>query len=342
MSKLFVCGTYYHTLITLIKELEAGEVCDLVLWNDIPEFETLENNLKKTGVFHNIYIFDAVSYWKKVRPLSDIMFTLRGRHITKKFMEDNLKINYSEYDDIYVYHDTHGPGQYFIMEGIRYHLIEDALDYFAYFDEYANIPLSTFQKQSLKTKIKKLLKIGFVCWGQSDACIDIEVNDIKKIKISERKVIEAPRQELFDKLTAQQKKIVYNTYTNGNELVNFAHTIKNKKVIILTQPLFKDEFVKDIKDQYRVYYCLTKGYADQGYQVTIKPHPRDDMDYSSIIKEFDCVYVDKNIPSEILNYDMNSCYELAISITSTAINFINTARIKRIYGREYIDVCLKK
>lgn len=44
----------------------------------------------------------------------------------------------------------------------------------------------------------------------------------------------------------------------------------------------------------------------------------------------------------MLNFDKEAGYDVAVSITSTAINFLENVSEKRFMGREYIDFCLKE
>lgn len=48
-------------------------------------------------------------------------------------------INILGYDNIYTYNDMNLASSYLIVNEKKYHLIEDALDFFNYFDEYYNL-----------------------------------------------------------------------------------------------------------------------------------------------------------------------------------------------------------
>ena len=41
------------------------------------------------------------------------------------------------------------------------------------------------------------------------------------------------------------------------------------------------------------------------------------MDYFPLINKYGCTYIDKNLPSEILNFDEDAYFDVAVSITST-------------------------
>lgn len=63
---------------------------------------------------------------------------------------------------------------------------------------------------------------------------------------------------------------------------------EKKQMILFTQPLFKDGFVKSEMEQLIVYKNIINEYYEKNFQVTIKPHPRDNIEYSNLIEEYEC------------------------------------------------------
>lgn len=332
--KLYICLTYYHILITLIKSLVNEEKYDLFIANDIPECEKLYDRLSETERFRNIYFFDAVNSKKELAFNSRFDRVFNEKRRIGKVIAKYLNIDLSSYDDIYIYHDFSPIGKYLICKHIRYHLLEDALDYFKYFDKYYRLDESTYTPGTLKFILKGIT--GFHCWGMSDAAIDIEVNDLDGIIIPKDKCFAVPRKELFAKLNSKERILVFDTFAAGKKV----GTAQGKTAILCTQPLCQDKFVSTMEEQERVFESIVKSYHSDGYQVIIKPHPRDLMDYSSIIRAYECGFIDKNLPSEILNFNPEAKYDVAISITSTAINFLEYALEKRFMGKEYINEVL--
>ena len=340
--KLFFCFTHYHTLIAMIKAIENCEHPDILLANDIPGFDSLYANLLDSGVFNNIYVYDAKTFTHCFVFRSKIDRAIRSRRIVRKILPQTIPLNLSElkkYSEIYISNDMTGPAKYLILNKVPYHLIEDGLDYFSYFDRYYSIPKGAFTKNGMRKKIKEILGVGFLCWGQAECCIDIEVNSIDNLKIPTDKVIVVPRKKMFDSLSDQQKKLIFATYAKGKAT---AEVKSGKSMILLTQPLYADKFVQTEEDQRVVFESVIKEYIAKGYAVAIKPHPRDLMNYIPLVEKYNCVFIDKDIPSEILNFDSDSHFDTAVSITSTAINFLENAKEKRFMGREYISQCLKE
>ena len=340
--KLYYCGTYYHALIASIKAMKDADKSDILLANDIPGFESLKESLSNSKVFHSVFIYDALAFD------SYYVFHNRFKRITtaKKIVMERIPeavplsdSEWKRYADIYIFNDMTGPAKYLVLNDIRYHLLEDALDYFTYFDKYYKIPEGAFSKNGFRKKVKDAFGLGFNLWGQNDCCIDIEVNSDEKIKIPHDKVVVLPRKELFASLNEEQKKIIYAIFAKGKET---GKNSKGKSMILLTQPLHKDKFVKSEDEQSLIFEVIIREYIEKGYTVAVKPHPRDELNYIPLIKKYGCIYIDKNIPSEMLNFDKDASYDVAVSITSTAINFLENVEEKRFMGREYITVCLKE
>ena len=334
-KKLYVCLTYYHTLITLVKSLVNDEKYVIYLNNNIPEYADLKERLEATGRFE-IIEYPGIEMKKDVKVYDNAVLRLllspkEYSRVVNKFCNLNLR----DYE-LYLYHDYSLMGRYCVINKIPYHLIEDALDYFKYFDQYYNVPANSYNKGSFKFFLKEKLGMGYRLWGSSPYCIDIEVNDKNGIKIHSDKVFEVPRRELFDSLTAEQRISVYRTYAAGKTIDEG----KGKSAILCTQPLFSAGHVSSMADQLKVFEEVVKNFQKDGFHIVIKPHPRDDADYSGVINQYGCGYIDKNLPSEILNYDPDARFDAAISITSTAINFLNYADEKIFMGMEFVQEVL--
>lgn len=336
--KLYICMTYYHTLISLIKTLIFGDKAVLLLANNIPDCKELKHRLQKTGCFESVYEYDEINILKEAVYNNKMIELFFQRSILKRTVEKYLSIDLHDGYDIYIYHDYSKLGKYLIQEKIYYHLIEDALDYFQYFDQYYHVNPSSYHNGNIKSWLKSKLNLGYQLWGTSPYCIDIEVNNKKGIKISSDKVIEVPRKELFARLTDEQKVFVYDTYASGKDM----RGRMGKPVIVCTQPLYTAKHVPTMEDQIQVFEAVLKRFTDDGYQVVVKPHPRDEGNYSSLVSKYKCGFIDKNLPLEILNYNPEARYAAAVSITSTAINFLEYADKKIFMGMDYVEKVLKQ
>lgn len=332
--KLYICSTYYHVLITLVKAILNNERYDLCLYNGIPEYLVLKEKLEKTMLFHSIYIYNQQMINKRTQYKSRVEKLLKAKRYFVSTVEEYLSIDLKSYDDIYIFNDASSLGKYMILKHIQFHLIEDALDFFKYFDRYYELNRGDYTPGTIIYFLRGLITAQF--WGSSPHVIDIEVNDINGIKIPLSKVIEVPRLQLFQSLSDEERVFIYNTFA-ANKHVSFSN---KKSVILCTQPLWTDKFVSSPKEQERVFEQAITDYVNKGYYVVIKPHPRDEIDYSNLIEKYSCGYIDKNLPSEVLNFNPNIKYDQAISITSTSINFLNYADKKTFLGMDYVKKVL--
>lgn len=330
--KLYICLTYYHALVTQIKGLISKERFDVLLANDIPDYNSLKKRLEESNVFNSILEYDAKNIRNRRKGKKDLIYYLTDKKTIIKQIEKYNTTDFKKYSDIYIYHDVAEIGKYFILKGIKYHLLEDALDYFKYFDKYYNLKKGSYCKGTTRFFLKDKFGFGYKCRGASKSCIDIEVNDLDGIIIPYDKCFEVPRKALFEKLSAEDRIIVFNTFATGKRI----QSTNKKTAIICTQPLYNDSFVKSQEEQLLVFDRIISDYKNQDYHIVIKPHPRDDIDYTNTIMKYDCDLIDKNMPSEILNYNPDARFDIAISITSTAINFLKYAKEKKFMGRDFI------
>ncbi len=105
-----------------------------------------------------------------------------------------------------------------------------------------------------------------------------------------------------------------------------------KKLILLTQPLYKDKLVSSEDIQKKVYQDIIEKFQKE-YVIYLKPHPRDLIDY-----QFgkDIFLINKNIPTEVLSFNDDFEFNKAITISSGGIHAIK-AEEKIQYGLEYLD-----
>ena len=331
--KIFICFTYYHILVTLVKSFVNKEKYDIMIANDIPGYENLISHIAEKNYFRKIHIYDAkIIRIKKSNNV--ILYSLaRNKYNILSRFKRYFDLDLSQYDDIYIYNDATEIGLYLNYRKIKYHLLEDALDFYKYFNTYYHLRDNSYNNKSFKSLLKKLLGIGFMAWGTSEYCLDIEVNDVNGIQIPTEKVITVSRKELFSHLSDTDKKSIYDVFASDRKV----DSGKGDSVLICTQPLFSAGHVKSMEVQLMVFEEIIRDYYNQGNNIVIKPHPRDEADYSELVRKYHCGYIDKNIPSEVLDYNPNAKhYCAAISITSTSINALICADNKIFIGMAFV------
>lgn len=326
MKRLYMCNTPYHLFSTLIKEIKLDNDVDIVLSDKTLGYEKLELALKKSNLVNNVFIIEESKFHlPKINPSywGNITQNKKVREAVEPYIDFDVRI----YDDIYMYHDFTRFGCYIIASSIKYNLIEDGLDYFRVFDKFINIDLS------LRRRILSFLNLNIFHYGQSRYCKSIEVNSIKDIRIPLKKVIEVPRKQLISSLTNEEKKRIYDIFMGDKEVTT--NNEENNKILILTEPLFKDCRVSSEEEQLRVYRDLIDTYNSEKYTVYIKPHPRDMLDYSKLNREH--IIIDRDFPVEILNFNENIKFNKAVAITSASIDGIKFVDNKIKVGFNYLE-----
>ena len=305
--RVYICHTYYHVYIAVVKELvgrqERSGSADIILSTMSNDFESLEDRLKKSGVFENIYTYDeqedvtSEEVMKYHRDRGNIILNLIQRitytKLLGKLQEDYIPTDISKYGDVYVFCDSDPIGYYLNYKKIHYHAVEDGLNSGLLDDQARNANKGAWP---LKKAMAKLGLI-FIESGYSKYCLDYEVNDIKANHSLPPNVVEIPREELDKKLSVKNHRILVEIFLTdpdrlvGQLLNKDADDANKPNVMILTEPLceldVRKKMFADIVDEYK-----------DDYRVIIKPHPRDLLDYE---KEFpEVVVVKDRFPMEVL------------------------------------------
>lgn len=124
--RVYICHTYYHVYIAVVKELvgrrERSGSADIILSTMSNDFESLEDRLKKSGVFENIYTYDeqedvtSEKVMKYHRDRGNIILNLMQRitytKLLGKLQEDYIPTDISKYGDVYVFCDSDPIGYY--------------------------------------------------------------------------------------------------------------------------------------------------------------------------------------------------------------------------------------
>ena len=95
--------------------------------------------------------------------------------------------------------------------------------------------------------------------------------------------------------------------------------------------------------QYGFYKRICDKYLSEGYEVYLKPHPRDGVTYENIngVK-----LIAQTVPMELIEMVSDVKFERIITHSSTAINFLTCGKEKEIFfdfnTREYDEKLLEK
>ncbi len=339
-DRIYVCHTFYHVYIAVIKELnlepeERGKAT-LVLSTMSNDFGELKSRAEKTGLFEAVYDFDEkedVNFPEVMKYHADkgniILNLLQRMKYTKllgKSQEAYVPVDFKKYKDIYVFCDSDPIGYYLSYKKIYYHAVEDGLDTIKYCDDARYGNRGHFE---LKARLAALNLI-FIENGYAKYCIDMEVNDISSLKYKIDKYIEVPRRELIAGVKPEDTKYLMDIFMEDSEgLLAQINEVPfgQRKVMILSDP------VCDLDTRRRMMRDIIEEYGKDA-AVFIKPHPRDVVDYE---EEFDdCIIIKGKFPMEIMNYFPELHMNAVISIL-TVVDAIEFADEKIFLDRDFMD-----
>lgn len=339
--RIYVCHTYYHVYVTFLKELKLPRdrqgQATLVLSRLSNNFESLRERAESTGLFRNVIEFDEkredffpelAEYRKDTGSfignlLNRIKFTRRYAQLEEPF----VPVDFTEYQDIYVYCDSDPIGYYLNQKKIHYHALEDGLNCLKNYDAARYDNRGHFK---LKMICSRYFNLIFVQNGYGKYCLDMEVNDISAIRYPCSRYIEQPRQELVDRLTEEDKQIILKAFIRDKEGLEQQIEESNKvgdKILILTDPLC----TLDVRE--RIFRDIIKRYELEG-TIFLKPHPRDELNYRELFPEYP--QFDATVPMEMLNFFPGLRFQKVVAVL-TEIKAIRFADEVVRLGEDFMD-----
>lgn len=347
-DRVYICHTYYHAYIACLKELQKRRQgkgqggAALVLSSMSTDFENLQERVQNSGLFDEVMMYPEKdwTYFPELAPykqntgslLHNLINRIRFCRKLGELEEEYVPTDFAQYKDIYVFCDSDPVGYYLAYKKIRYHAVEDGLNCIRYRDTAREDNRGHF---GLKAFLSSLGLI-FIQNGYSRYCIDMEVNDLSILHQPNRKMIEVPRRTLTQGLTRQEKDLLTGIFiAQKKELDDTLQAAARKKlpiVLILTEPLCQDRNMRrklftDMISQ----YGTVNG---QKAQIVIKPHPRDDLDYTKIFPQY--LVLRGKFPMEILNFT-GAVFDRVVTVY-TVLDDIRTAREKVFLGDDFMDL----
>ena len=338
-KRIYVCHTYYHVLVSVLKEMtegrQKGGEAVMLLSTMSNDFETLDERLKSSGLFADVLDFEEKrdTFFPELAKYREdkggIVLNMYNRILfTRKFaklQEKYVPVDFRDYDDIFVFCDVDPIGIYLNQHRIRYHAVEDGLDTLgpvvqAKYDNRGHFGIKKF--------FSMYLNLIFICDGYSKYCIDMEVNDISVIDDEFYKYKEVPRKALLDSLSSEDKeKLIRIFIKDADALKEFVSKNDSDGILILTEPLC----ALDVRE--KIFRDLADEYGKEG-TVFIKPHPRDALDYKKLFK--DLWIFDRTIPMELLGLFEGVRFKKVVGVY-THLNLIDFADEKIMLGDDFMD-----
>lgn len=295
--------------------------------------------MKKYFCFTNMQVMIALMKYKKEEPMAVFLNrNIRGYQelaerikalfpdiwvevLTAEVVGTERYFDWLEAEDkVYLFNDADQIGQAFRDRPYPYHLIEDGLNFHYHYAQLRNL--------TDKEPIDGL-------YGSSPVCLDIEINDLSKIKDNTYyaqfldKFIEVPRQALFESQEETHLQKLFELYQlDEMELVSPSY-------LILTQSLAGDSWKSfkkadkspDYVKQYYFYFKIAQEAQEAGYHVYLKPHPRDDLDYTEIPG---VTVLPSYTPMEMLDLRLSGSFDVATTFMSSCIDSLTKVKEKRV------------
>lgn len=339
-QRIYVCHTYYHVYITILKECnlmpEYRGGATLLLSTMSNDFGNLRQRAKKAGIFEEVLefhekeekFFPELEKYHKDRGniLINMLARIRYTKLLGKLQEPYVPVDFREYKDIYVYCDSDPIGYYLSYKKIPYHAIEDGLDCIKSYDTARYDNRGHFE---LKAKLAAWNLI-FIQNGYGKYCIDMEVNNIACLPYPCPKYIERPRKELMAGISEEDKKLLISIFMKNME--GFLRQIseigeEEPKVLLLSEPLC------DLATRERIFKDIIEEYA-HGARVFIKPHPRDELNYEEKFSKH--IVLQGRFPMEVMNFIPGVRWNKVISVFTVCDSITNTDEVIFL-GEDFMD-----
>ncbi|MGN1119345.1 MAG: glycosyltransferase family 52 [Oscillospiraceae bacterium] len=321
---IYVVSTYYHALISCLKQLKDKTDADILVTEYIPEGESLADRLKESNLFKSVFFLDDI---KEFEPRNKLDFLLNQHRKNAMIIERQLPFRFEDYSEINIYHDDIWAAKYLKDKRIGYRLCEDALDSFK---EISRSPFAfMLPRGTLKERVKKALRLGYVFCGSDDSTLCVEVNDIDGVELKGKlreKLVEYPRRALFERLTDDDRETLKRIFLKSSVPPQTENSL-----LLLTQPLFADGVLSSEEEQIRIFSEAVADFLEKGMTLIVKPHPRDTVDYTNVFEG--AAILDKNMPIEILAITGNAHFSKVLTYYSTALQSCKAEEYIQIKGR---------
>ena len=337
MEYLYICHTYYQVYIAIISALnDTDNRYTLCISECSTKFFDLKEKICRENIFKEVLqlnekhptLLAPNTFYKRSEgnAVNRILTRIKYTKEIIKNIEKDVNIDFSKYDEIFLCNDSDPIGFYFWKHKIKYTLVEDSFNLYQRETRYGDL-----RGDFLKRFLFKLGLI-YIPNGYAKNAIKIEVNENKNlIDVPLKKVYELSREKLLNGLSQEQKQSLIRIF-RGDNIINDDKSKQKKKMLLITQCLYPID-VPTLERECEIYRRIVDEYIDD-YQIYLKPHPRDLLNYEEYFKE--CIILKQYYPIEILNLINDFEFDLVLTIFSTAIDTVTIAKEKKILGKDYI------
>lgn len=328
MNQVFVCGTYFHIYVSILRSIfseNPGSKNLLVINDHTPGVEKIIPALESSG-----YFFAVVQVpFRKIDLLikaSGLLARVIGRNKKAiQLVDKNSTItqydSFIQHAEINVFYNLGLTPAYFLLKYknnfIR--MIEDGER--NYYSKVGSLKafkrkhlLNTVIGDGLDVQIREILV-------QQPERLNIRVaHKGKKLELK----------KMQDELSIVDREKILSIFMQGRQV----SLSGGKKLILITQPFSEERYFNE-ETKIRLYNDVLADYAND-YTLFIKPHPRELTDYNGKIK-FDFIEIPGSFPLEMMNLLSDIHFDLGITLYSGAINNINSITKKVKLGKELLS-----
>ncbi|HFU4000256.1 TPA: glycosyltransferase family 52 [Streptococcus suis] len=298
MKRVYICNTVYQVLISLLKmDFKKDTLLSVGIVKNFP-------NLRK----------ELMSYVKLVE-VEENLFGLRS--ILKVREKKEWLLFFRNFDEVIIFLDHRQLGHFLNKHRISYSLMEDGYNFYK---DKRVLDLDTMHPSFLKRILYRWYFRPTTLIGSSPYCQSIEVNDIKLVHEDKayKPFVEVSRKQLFE--TISQDKLESLIQIFGVKTIFDKNKVSEKKsLLLLTQPLSWEYYVTD-EERLEIYQAGLAPYRKE-YKIYIKPHPRDNLDYS-VLGE-DTITLPQGVPIELFELAGNMHFEVGMTYSSSSMDYLN-------------------
>ncbi len=336
MKRVYICHTYYHVYVALLKECrkkEPGEALFLLSsysndFGDLAErlaASPLAGDAMNFAEHGEEYFPELKKYHQNRGAVRNLFQRMKYFRLQARLLKPYVPVELRDFEDIWVFCDSDPIGYYLNAERIPYHAAEDGLDCLKYYDtaRYDNrglFPLKAFLARH---------NLIFIQNGFSKYCLDMEVNSLEALMFPVPKGKEENRQALADALSAEESSELVRIFLPGAEalLKELSALPEDREtLLVLTEPLC------DLATREQIFKDIIRDYGS-GRTVILKPHPRDELDYASLFPEH--IVLKGRFPMEVLNH-LPVSFDRVVSVF-TVPDAIRFAGKKIFLGEDFMD-----
>ncbi|HMA61917.1 MAG TPA: glycosyltransferase family 52 [bacterium] len=301
----FICYNTEHILTALLLSYTFPGVHYLYICNRFSSYKDLTFRINE--IFPSIKRAFAIDdnrlkkEYNSITPLKKIIQLLFYKEHLNKIFESGDFVEHLKFSDIFLFHDGQFFSQYIVTHFDNLNMIEEGIG------NYAKV------KFNFASIFKKLHGI-YPPYGRNPHIKNIFVREPDRLPADIRE-----KGRKFDKTDYCQNvpdelaELLIDIFMDGNTLP----AISKNSVLLITQP-FSEDFVISESKKMALYEEIVDTLA-KDYEVFIKPHPREETDYSFLASKVGRIF-DNTFPLEIINFMDKVHFEKAVTLSSSAID----------------------